>query len=339
MSITISRIDCLRMKEPVFIKQNQDRWQQLEFLVDASGSDSFEPQELKEEYILITEDLSYARSHFPRSAIVEYLNSLSLRTHRLLQPASNKFWQSLSHYWMTEIPAAVYRSKGALLLAFSIFMGSVLFGYLACEIDPEFADNAIGKSYLHMTEQNIRDGNPAGVYGQDGSSEMSTRISLNNLLVAIYAVAGAATMGLWTIYMLFSNGIMLGSFENFLWHNHAFVSFNMALLIHGVLELAAIVIAAAASFRMVQGLLFPGTYPRKRSFAFASRDGLKLIISAIPLFVVAGILEGFVTRLSDMSYLLNSCIIVGSICLLYWYYIIRSKAVGYVEQDLSGVSR
>ncbi len=326
------------MKEPVFIKQNQDRWDQVEFLTSVADSASKDPTEIKEQYILVTEDLSYARSHFPRSAIVEYLNSLALRLHRLLQPTRNKHWESNAKFWLQDIPEATYRSRGAMLLSFLIFYGSVVFGFLACEVDPEFADNTVGSSYLRTTMQNIQSGEPAAIYGFMEESSMAIGITFNNILVAVKAVSGVATLGYLTVQALFYNGIMLGALENFLWHNHVFVSFNMALLLHGVLELTAIAVAGAASFRMVQGILFPGTYKRSRSFAFAARDGLKLILSTIPLFVVAGCIEGFVTRLSDVSYVFNVVVIGASTVFVCWYYVVLPRRIGLQQHITFGAS-
>ena len=64
---------------------------------------------------------------------------------------------------------------------------------------------------------------------------------------------------------------------------------------HGVLELPAIFIGGAAGFRIAQGLLFPGLLPRRESLARAGLEAVKLILGTIPILIIAGLIEAFVS--------------------------------------------
>src|SRR3974377_1275796 len=64
---------------------------------------------------------------------------------------------------------------------------------------------------------------------------------------------------------------------------------------HGVLELPAIFIAGGAGLRIAHGLLFPGTLPRRDSLARAGSDAVKLLLGTIPMLIVAGVIEAFVS--------------------------------------------
>jgi len=73
---------------------------------------------------------------------------------------------------------------------------------------------------------------------------------------------------------------------------------------------------------MGNSLLFPGTYTRLQSFMRGAKDGLKILLSTIPFFIIAGFLEGFVTRHTQMSDWLAIVIISGSFSLILFYYVL-----------------
>ena len=59
------------MKETSFIKQNKKKWARFEKL---SGKKNNDPDEVSELFTEITEDLSYARTFYPRRSVRVYLN-------------------------------------------------------------------------------------------------------------------------------------------------------------------------------------------------------------------------------------------------------------------------
>ncbi|MBZ5546945.1 MAG: stage II sporulation protein M [Acidobacteriia bacterium] len=64
---------------------------------------------------------------------------------------------------------------------------------------------------------------------------------------------------------------------------------------HGVLELLAIFIAGGAGLRLAYGLLFPGFLPRGESVARAGTEAVKLLLGTIPILIIAGVIEAFVS--------------------------------------------
>ena len=69
---------------------------------------------------------------------------------------------------------------------------------------------------------------------------------------------------------------------------------------HGVLELPAIFIAGGAGFEIARGMLFPGLLPRRESLALAGGRAARLVLGTIPMLVVAGTIEGFLSP-SDIA--------------------------------------
>jgi len=62
-----------------------------------------------------------------------------------------------------------------------------------------------------------------------------------------------------------------------------------------VLELPAIFIAGGAGLRLAQGLLFPGLLSRSDSLAKAGADAVRLVMGVVPVLIVAGLIEGFIS--------------------------------------------
>jgi len=97
---------------------------------------------------------------------------------------------------------------------------------------------------------------------------------------------------------------------------------------HGVLELPAIFIAAGAGFGLARGLLFPGTLPRKESLARAGARSVRLVVGVIPMLVVAGTIEGFVSP-SNLHFTVKF-LLAAALGVLFVMYVARggSKALG-----------
>ncbi|HLW30630.1 MAG TPA: stage II sporulation protein M, partial [Aequorivita sp.] len=125
-----------------------------------------------------------------------------------------------------------------------------------------------------------------------------------------------------TAYILFSNGIMLGAFFTFFYNRDLLFEASRNVWLHGTIEISVIVIAGCAGLVMGNSILFPKTFSRKVSFLKGAKDGLKIVISTIPFFIIAGFIEGFITRHSNMPHWLAMTIIFGSLALIIFYYII-----------------
>ena len=93
----------------------------------------------------------------------------------------------------------------------------------------------------------------------------------------------------------------------------------LVIWIHGTLEISAIIISGAAGMVLGNSILFPGTYSRRESFVIGAKDGVKILVSLIPIFITAGFLESFVTRFTNMPIYISLFIILGSLSFIVWY--------------------
>ncbi len=115
---------------------------------------------------------------------------------------------------------------------------------------------------------------------------------------------------------------MLGAFITFFYTKGVFFEANKQIWLHGTIEISVIVIAGCAGIIMGNSILFPKTYARRVSFMKGAKDGLKVVVSTIPFFIIAGFIEGFITRYTDMPNWLAFLIIGSSAALIVFYYVL-----------------
>jgi uncharacterized membrane protein SpoIIM required for sporulation len=308
------------MKEVSFIRQNIEKWKSLEKTVDQASTRN--PGELADAYTEITADLSFSRAHYPASRITVYLNSLASALHNRLYKNRKEKYSRLITFWTHEIPDVMYRSQRELLYSFSVFVLSALTGSLSVMNDDTFVRLILGDGYVDMTLNNIENGNPMAVYGASAEFPMFLRIVFNNIGVSFRTFATGMLTGFGTGSVLFYNGVMVGAFQTFFFRHHAGWESVLSLWLHGTFEISAIIIAGAAGFALGNGWLFPGTYSRRYAFLQGAKRGLKIVAGLIPVFIVAGFIESYLTRHTEYPASVRLSIILGSLVCVIYYYII-----------------
>jgi uncharacterized membrane protein SpoIIM required for sporulation len=123
----------------------------------------------------------------------------------------------------------------------------------------------------------------------------SSFIMTNNMTVCFVIFAGGLTAGALTLLELFQNGLMLGIAGVVCAQHHMSVSLWSFIASHGALELPSIVISGAAGLRLGAGILFPGLLSRRDAIARAGMEAVQLVSATIPLLIVAGTLEAFLS--------------------------------------------
>jgi uncharacterized membrane protein SpoIIM required for sporulation len=125
--------------------------------------------------------------------------------------------------------------------------------------------------------------------------QASSQIMTNNITVCFVAFAGGILAGVGTLYMLFANGLMIGTIATVCAHYHLSLSLWSFIAAHGALELPSIMIAGAAGLRLASGILFPGMLRRKDALALAGLEAVQLVAGTVPLLTIAGTLEAFLS--------------------------------------------
>lgn len=310
------------MRETAFLHQNADRWRRLEAQLDAPrGADADDPDALAAAFVETADDLAYARTFYPGGKTEAYLNTLTADVQRRLYRTQRTERGRVKAFFLVDVPLAVYEARRHLLVALAVFLVAVAVGVASQLGDAAYARSFLGDGYVDMTEANIRDGNPFGVYGDTDPLPMFFQITFNNVGVGLRMVAAGLLTPLAVGAMLFVNGIMVGCFHTLFAQHGLLGGAFLAVWIHGTIELSMLVVAGGAGITLGSGWLFPGTLPRGLSTRRAARRALYLAVGMVPLFVVAGVLESFVTRHYRMPLALNLFILGASAAYVAWYFV------------------
>ena len=308
------------MREAAFLKKNKDKWLLFEAVLD--GKKDIEPDKLSDLYLEITDDLSYASSFYPKSNTSLFLNALAVKAHQKIYKSKKESKNRFISFFKTECPLLFYNYQKQLAIAFLVFVLFTIAGAYSASQDGDFVRLILGDGYVNETLENIEKGTPMAIYSQAGASKMFLMITLNNIKVALSTFILGILFCIGSLYLLMQNGIMLGSFVYFFSEKQLLWESSRTIWIHGTIEISVIIVAGCAGLVLGSGLLFPKTFSRVNAFKKSAKDGLKIMLSTIPFFIIAGFLEGFVTRHTEMPDWLALFIIISSLALIIFYYVI-----------------
>lgn len=307
------------MRESLFIKKNQSKWSGFEQHIFKKTT--LQPSELADLYLEISDDLNFARTFFPEGKSTSYLNHLASQYHREVYRDKKVGVKGVIDFYRKGFPLMFYKYLPQLGISFFVFMLFVIMGAYSAKADISFVRSILGDSYVNQTLTNIDSDDPMAIYKEMNQVDMFLGITVNNIRVAITAFVAGIFLGIGTLLVLMYNGVMLGSFQYFFHEQGLLWESARTIWIHGTIEISVIVIAGCAGLVLGNGLLFPGTFTRMHAFRRSIKDGLKILVSTIPFFVLAGFLESFVTRLTGMPDFLSLLIIFGSLALIVFYYV------------------
>jgi uncharacterized membrane protein SpoIIM required for sporulation len=314
------------MREALFIKRNAEKWNRYQ---NEPGTD---PDEQAERFITLLDDLAYSRTFYPQSKVTQWINSIAAGIYQRIYQNKKENYSRIRTFWTTELPLVIHKHHRTLLFTFLFLAICIAMGAWSSGHDDSFVKMILGEEYVAMTEENISNGDPFGVYRDTDKFSMFVRIALNNIKVSFMAFAYGIFFGIGTLWVLFHNGIMIGAFEHIFFAKGLGWQSLLVIWIHGTIEISAIVIAGCAGLIVGASILFPGTYSRMQSFKVGIKDALKIILCLVPFFITAAILESYVTwQMSEtfskggsggMPVPVAISILVGSALLIGWYFVV-----------------
>jgi len=278
-----------------FLEARLSKWKRLEELTarvsrlrlkNLSGE---EVREFGRLYRRTAADLAIAREEVTDKRLVNYLNYLVGRAHGAIYRSESSGFGVFINFFRYDFPAIFRKTFPFTLAAFITFILATVFASVVCLLDEGFADriapgmrqDIIGH---HNWTEAINSANPLA----------STSIQRNNITVTFYAFAGGVLAGVGTLLVLVQNGLLLGMvlslcFRYRFWEIPIFVS------AHGVIELTAIFISGGAGLLIGKALLMPGDLRRIDALVENGRLAIKLVLGCIPMLLIAGLIEGFIS--------------------------------------------
>ncbi|MBC8080381.1 MAG: stage II sporulation protein M [Gorillibacterium sp.] len=279
-----------------YIRNNKPVWSELEQLLGRfeRRKQTIEATDIDQLVLLYraaSAHLAFAQTYYPQDEIQIFLNQLVSRAHHVLHAEQRNSSQRLSDFFKRRFVGYLLERWRPIALAFVLFVLGALAGFIAVWNNPlnlytilpgSMADH-IDPSQVGQNHQDLQ------------SAVTSSTIMTNNIKVAILAFVGGITFGLLTIYVMIYNGLMVGALAAVFWQAGKSYVFWAYILPHGIIELSAIFIAGGAGLYMGYRMISPGIYTRKYMFLRSVQESALLLVGTIPLFVIAGLIEGYLT--------------------------------------------
>jgi len=280
-----------------WLQKRKPHWTKLEELLnltDRQGLKTLSRHDLQELSLLYRQaaaDLAAIREDPGSVHFARYLNQLLARAHNTIYSGQHASPRGLLSFFWIDYPQIFRRNLNVCALATAIFVIGAFVGAALTYQNPDFKVKFLGPQMVETIDQHKMWTHSIVAIKPLASSSIMT----NNIGVGFTTFALGVTGGIGTIYMMLFNGMLMGVIG--VACGLAGMSLDLWSFVapHGVLELPAIFIAGGAGFRVAQGLLFPGVLPRRESLARAGAEAVRLVVGTIPVLIVAGTVEAFVS--------------------------------------------
>lgn len=292
-----------RLKSQRFRQEREADWRRLERLMDrvekgsAAALTDDEILAIPVLYRSTLSALSVARATSLDRGLIAYLETLSSRAYFFVYGARGSLRANLAEFFAGGWPAAVrglWRETlvSALLMTLGALAAAWLVGQEAdwyyAFMPPEMSggrDPAASTAALKATL--------AGKAESDGLSAFATFLFTHNAQIALLAFALGFAFCVPTALLVLYNGAVLGAFLTLFISRGLGVEAGGWLLIHGVTELFAVILAGAAGLKIGWAMAFPGEQRRLDAATSAGRQAATVMAGVVVMLFVAGLLEGF----------------------------------------------
>ena len=260
---------------------------------------------------MVAVDLSRVRALKLSAGLLPlYLNNLLVRAHNQVHLKPKNRFSDAGHFFWVTFPNEVKQSLVYVVIAFLLFMVPLLVCYYQARQDINFAHMEIVSGHPLVPEEiwSVLENHNMWTESIDGVNPIaSSEIATNNIRVAILGFALGVTCGLGTAAVLIINGMLIGTIFGVCQHfgmAHRLLSFVAP---HGALELTAIFISGAAGLIIGKALVFPGQYRRLDALRSASYRAVGLFAGCLPILLIAGLIEGYLSPSQALTRKLNIC--------------------------------
>ncbi len=322
----------MAIDEREFINKKRANWERLSLMIERvkntglRGLTRDELPQIGSLYRRAAADLSYVRAQGANPSLVLYLNELVGNAHGVIYSEESGGWARIAQFLAYGLPAVLRRRMPFILTAFLL---TVLGGWMAYSLvhhDPRHLGLFLPEEFKSSFEAWKKGFADHGDTSPGEGLATSSWLMTHNTGVGVVAFATGITL-LIPIYLMLQNGFVMGALIAIVQPTGHLSSMWAGILPHGVCELSAIFICGGAGMCIGWAFIAPGQRPRKDALIEAGRDAVKMMVGTIPLFIIAGILEGNVSHSSLPHWVKFTLAAVQFIALIFYIYGSRMRQI------------
>jgi len=317
------------MRVDEFYQSRKGDWETLSRLLDQGQKDmrglsESQVRDMARLYRATTSDLALAKRDFPRNDITVYLNQLVARAHAVVYRSEPLAVKNLWHFITRGFPRLFRQTWMFTFIAAVFFILPAVASRIITYIRPSSATLLLPPE-AHRLIGIVEDKKLWIDIPVEERPYASAFIMRNNIQVSFLAFASGLTAGLLTLWVLFFNGLMIGTLTGLTaFHGIGFELWTFVIG-HGVIELSVIFMAGGSGLMLGWAILTPGLLRRRDALAQAARKAVYLLLGAVPWLVVAGTIEGFISPNNDIPAPIHWAVGIVSGIFLYSYLLLSGR--------------
>ncbi|MDT5154702.1 MAG: hypothetical protein QOI01_6435 [Mycobacterium sp.] len=280
------------MDVDAFVLAHRPAWDRLEHLVKRRRKlTGAEVDELVDLYQRVSTHLSMVRSDSTDSVLVGTLSGLVATARAAVTGAHAPLWSEFARFWTVSFPVAAYRSwRWWLSCAVVFFAVATVIGTWVAGSPEVQATVGTPSDVAELVNHEF-----ASYYSENPAGSFALRVWINNSWVAAQCIVYAIFLGVPIPYVLFQNAANLGVVGGLMFDAGKADVFLGLLAPHGLLELTAVFLAAAAGMRLGWSVISPGDRPRGQVLAEQGRAVVSVAVGLVVVLLVSGLIEALVT--------------------------------------------
>lgn len=317
------------MNAEQFYRSRQADWQQLTVLLDKSQQmNRLSPAEVQQMGLLyrsVTSDLALAQREYPRHQVTTFLNQLVARGHATIYQGEPLAVRRLKHYFLVGLPTTFREALPFMMTAALLLIVPALIAGFLTNWEPD-ASTWLLPANVQELRPLIEDQELWTNIPVEERPYTSAFLMTNNIQVSFLAFGGGITAGLFSLYILVFNGLLLGGVTGLTAHYDVGFELWTFVIGHGVIELSAIIIAGGSGLMLGWAIVQPGLLKRGDALMLAGRKAVKLIIACVPILIVAGLIEGFISPNENIPWPVKWSVGIVTGILLYSYLLLAGRS-------------
>jgi uncharacterized membrane protein SpoIIM required for sporulation len=193
-------------------------------------------------------------------------------------------------FFLVQLPAALYRLRWlTLAVTVATFLIAALYAVWATNNPQVLANFGSPAELEQLANQGF-----VSYYSENPAASFASRVWTNNAWIAAQCVA-FGVLGVYVPYIVLQNAQNLGVTAAVMFAYDEGDTFFLYIAPHGLLELTAIFVAAAAGLRIFWAWVAPGARTRGQALAQDARALFTVAVGLVFVLFISGIIEGFVT--------------------------------------------